>query len=260
MNNGFIITDIERVIYVDKNEYPQKKLQFSSFLHYNELICHLSGKSTILFNGKVLDVEENTLRFLPKGKSTEYIVKKKEYGECIDIFFNTNIPISDEAFVAKFSDNSNMISLFKKIFSVWVSKNDGYYFECMSLLYRIFAQMQKQNYIPLNQYNTIKPAIEYIEKNFLTHKISVPYLASLCQISEDYLQKLFIKRFGIPPIKYIIQLKLNHASDLLLSEQFSVTQVAELCGYENVYYFSRQFKEHIGVTPTVFIRRYKSSK
>ena len=153
-----------------------------------------------------------------------------------------------------------MISLFKKIFSVWVSKNDGYYFECMSLLYRIFAQMQKQNYIPLNQYNTIKPAIEYIEKNFLTHKISVPYLASLCQISEDYLQKLFIKRFGISPIKYIIQLKLNHASDLLLSEQFSVTQVAELCGYENVYYFSRQFKEHIGVTPTVFIRRYKSSK
>ena len=153
-----------------------------------------------------------------------------------------------------------MVSLFKKLFSVWVSKTDGYYFECVSLLYKIFAQLQKQNYIPLNQYNMIKPAIEYIEKNFLAHKISIPYLANLCQISEDYLQKLFIKKFGIPPIKYIIQLKINHASDLLLSEQFSVTQVAELCGYDNVYYFSRQFKDHIGVTPTVFIQRYQSSK
>ena len=146
------------------------------------------------------------------------------------------------------------------MFAIWVSKNDGYYFECISLLYKIFAEMQKQNYIPQNQYNLIKPAIKYIEDNFLKGKISVPYLSDKCGISEVYLKKLFIKKFGIPPTKYTIQLKINHACDLLRSKQYSVSQVAELCGYDNVYYFSRQFKEYVGTSPSVFVEKYISSK
>ena len=120
--------------------------------------------------------------------------------------------------------------------------------------------MQKKNYIPQNQYDLIKPAIEYVEENFLVNKISIPFLADRCGISEAYLKKLFIKKFGMSPIKYIIRLKINHACDLLRSKQYSITQVSELCGYENVYYFSRQFKEYVGTSPSVFIEKYISSK
>ena len=60
--------------------------------------------------------------------------------------------------------------------------------------------------------------------------------------------------------KYIIQLKINYACDLLLYEKFSITQVAEICGYDNVYYFSRQFKAYIGTSPSVFVEKYISSK
>ena len=79
-------------------------------------------------------------------------------------------------------------------------------------------------------------------------------------ILERYLKKLFIKKLGVSPIKYIIQLKINHACDLLHSKRCSITQVSELCGYDNVYYFSRQFKEYTGTSPAIFIERYKSSK
>ena len=260
MKQDFIITGIKRVILVDKNEYPQSKITFTNPLDSNELIYHFSGKATVHFNGKILDVKENTIRFLPQGENKEYIVEKEEFGECIDIFFNANLPLSDEAFTINIRENTTIENLFKKIFAVWVSKNDGYYFECISLLYKIFAEMQKQNYIPQNQYSAIKPAIEYIEENFLRSKISVPYLADICRISEAYLKKLFIKKFGAPPTKYIIQLKINYACDLLRSERYSITQVAHLCGYDNVYFFSRQFKEYIGTAPSVFVERYKSSK
>ena len=260
MDQDFIITGIGRVIFVGKNEYPGKKIQFDGPLSYNELIYHFNGKSTVRFNGKVLYVEENTIRFLPKGENKEYIVEKESPGECIDVFFDTNIPISNEASIIKICENTIIANFFKKIFAVWVSKNEGYYFECISLLYRILAEMQKQKYISKNQYNAIKPAIEYIEENFRGSKISVSYLANKCGISEDYLKKLFIKKFGMAPKKYIIQLKINHACDLLRAERYSITQVADLCGYEDVYYFSRQFKKYIGVTPSVFEKRYKSSK
>ena len=120
--------------------------------------------------------------------------------------------------------------------------------------------MQKQNYIPQNQYDSIKPAIEYILANFLKSKISVPFLADKCNISEVYLKKLFVKKFGMSPIRYIIQLKINHACDLLRSGQYTVSRISELCGYDNVYFFSRQFKEYVGTSPTVFAEKYISSK
>ena len=260
MKQDFIITGINRVILVGKNEYPQNRIVFNHSALSSELIYHFDGKSTVYFNGKVLEIEENTIRFLPKGEVREYIVDKHIRGECIDIFFDTDIPLSDEAFVIKITENTTIANLFKKLFAVWVSKNDGYYFECISLLYKIFAEMQKKNYIPQNQYDLIKPAIEYVEENFLVNKISVPFLADRCGISEAYLKKLFIKKFGMSPIKYIIRLKINHACDLLRSKQYSITQVAELCGYDNVYYFSRQFKEYVGTAPSVFVEKYISSK
>lgn len=260
MKQDFIITGIERVILIDKNEYSQNKIVFTCPLKSNELIFHFSGKSTVYFNNKILNIKENTICFLPKGEYDEYVVERSEYGECIDIFFDTDIPLSDEAFVINDANSATIGNVFKKIFSVWVSKNSGYYFECVSLLYKIFAELQKKNYIPQNQYNSIKPAISYIEDNFLKTKISVPYLAEKCRISETYLKKLFIKKFGVSPIKYIIQLKINHACDLLRSKRYSITQVSELCGYDNVYYFSRQFKEYTGTSPSIFIERYKSSK
>ena len=260
MKEDFLITKIHNVIFVGKNEYPTTEIDFTRDLQYNELILHLSGKSTIQFNDKEFMVTENSLRFLPKGKCDRYTVKKEELGECIDVFFDTNIPVSQEAFVFNTKNNMRFVGLFKKLFSVWVSKNNGYYFECISLINKIFAEMQKNNYIPENQCMQIKPAIDYIEKNFLNEKIAVVFLANICNISESYLKKLFSKKFGVPPTKYIIQLKINYACDLLYSGIYNITQVSNMCGYSDVYHFSHQFKNYMGVSPSEFVNKYKSSK
>ena len=260
MKNDFIVTKINRVILVGKSEYLEKNTTFTHSLKSNELILHISGKSRVKFNGKILNCESGTIRFLPKGENKEYIVEREEHGECLDVFFDSDIPISDEAFVLKVKNSIKLENLFKKLFSVWVSKNDGYYFESISLLYKIFAEIQKEDYMPQKQYNAIKPAIDYINEYFLTKKISVSELSALCGISESYLKKLFLKKFAMPPIIYIIQLKINYACDLLRSNLYSVTQAAEICGYSDTHFFCRQFKIYMGITPTEFISKYKSSK
>ena len=260
MNNKFAITDIKRVILVGKDEYKETVTTFKHNLCSNELIFKLSGESTVFFNGKQLDVKKDTIRFLPQGEIHEYIVKRKEHGECIDIFFNTDIPVTNEAFVLKLNQSEKIKSLFKKIFSVWVAKGDGYYFECVSIIYKIYAELQKKNYIPESQFNSIKPAIDYIEKHFLDKKITAEELTLCCTISYPYIKKLFIKKFGVPPIKYSIQLKINYACDLLKSEVYTISQISEICGYNDIYFFSRQFKEYMGLSPTDFINKYKSSK
>ncbi len=246
---------------VGKDEYKETVTSFSkNKTCHNELIFHLSGESTVLFNGKQLVVTKDCIRFLPQGEVREYIVKRKTPGECIDVFFDTDIPVSDSAFVISPIQAEKIKALFKKLFAIWVAKDDGYYFECISLLYKIFAELQKKNYIPESQYSSIKPAIEYIEKHFLDKKITAEELVSCCAISYPYIKKLFVKKFGMSPIRYSIQLKINYACDLLRSEVYTVTQTSELCGYNDVYFFSRQFKEYVGISPTNFIKKYTSSK
>ena len=260
MEKDFIITEISRVIMVEKDEYPEKMTSFSHDLRSHELIFHFSGHYTVFFNDTVLETKANTIRFLPQGKTKRYDVLRHERGECIDVFFLTDRPISSQAFVMSAAQNEKLSVLFKRLFSVWVSKKEGYYFDSVSLLYRIFAQMQRENAAPKIHAEKIEPALEMIHGNFLREDFSIRSLALGCGMGESYFQKLFKEVHGISPKKYIIQLKINHACDLLRLERYTVTQIAELCNFSDVYFFSRQFKEYMGVTPTQFVKKYRSSK
>ncbi len=260
MENQLVITKISRVVMVDKYEYLEKFTAFSAKLPYNELIFHFEGVSRVYFNDNVFDIQPNTLRFLPKGEHSRYCVEREKPGLCILIAFDSNKPLSNEAFVIHNDYTYKLAPLFKKLFSLWVGKNEGYYFECLSMLYKILGELQKKNYLSDDQLKLIKPAIEYVEKYFLNKKIRAEELAECCQISYPYIKKLFVKKFGVPPIRYSIQLKINHACDLLKSGRYSITQIAKICGYNDTYFFSRQFKEYVGITPSAFCEKYKSSK
>lgn len=261
MNFDFSIKDIHRVIMVGKEEYPEQVTVFKSRnLRYNELIFHMSGRANVVFNGKRLYTAQGAVRFLPAGECSEYRVERMEMGDCIDVFFDTDAPISDEAFVLDMTKRESIEPLFKKLFCAFVSKDEGYRFECISLLYKIFAELQKSAYIPENQFKRIKPALDMIRRDFLEKDIRTGELAAASGISESYLKRLFVERFGVPPKKYIIQMKINHAAELLRLERYTVTQIASLSGFSDVYFFSRQFKDYMGITPTQFLKKYRSSK
>ena len=59
MIDNFVITEITRVVYVDKNEYPEKVTRFrAKELTANELIFHYSGKATVYFNGQTVGMQK----------------------------------------------------------------------------------------------------------------------------------------------------------------------------------------------------------
>lgn len=260
MEENFIITHIDRAIMVGKDEYPTQVTSFRHRLKSNELIFYFSGHSTVYFDDLILDTKPGTVRFLPKGEPRRYDVVRHENGDCIDVFFQTDRPISPCAFVLDVAHNEKMGVLFKKLFATWVSKSDGYYFESVSLLYKIFAELQKDNGTPVQHVLKIKPAVDRIHDRFLQEELSVSDLAAACGMKESYFQRLFKEKYGVPPKRYVVQLKINHACELLRLDRYTVTQIAELCRFSDVYFFSRQFKEHMGISPSQFAKKYRSSK
>ncbi len=74
MEEKSVITEIERVVMVGKNEYSEPMLSFGHILNHNELIFHFSGQATVFFDDLALETKPNTIRFLPQGETKRYDV------------------------------------------------------------------------------------------------------------------------------------------------------------------------------------------
>ncbi|MBR6602626.1 MAG: helix-turn-helix transcriptional regulator, partial [Clostridia bacterium] len=81
-------------------------------------------------------------------------------------------------------------------------------------------------------------------------------LHGVAGINPKHYRNLFIKKFGVSPKEYVTLLRLKMAEELLLGEKYSITQIALLLGFCDVYHFSKVFKEKKGISPS----EYKNNK
>ena len=89
-------------------------------------------------------------------------------------------------------------------------------------------------------------------------KWSVESLCSEVNMSRSYFQLIYRETFGMTCIADVINCKMNRARELLTSTSYTISHIAQLCGYENEEHFMRQFKKYNGVTPTVFRREHRT--
>ena len=74
----------------------------------------------------------------------------------------------------------------------------------------------------------------------------------------DYLRKLFQKEMGLTPLKYMTDLRMKKAKSMLAAawaRKYSVSEVAESCGFSDALYFSRVFKKYYGCSPSEFVKQ-----
>ena len=72
-----------------------------------------------------------------------------------------------------------------------------------------------------------------------------------------YISKLFKKRVGVPFNNYINLLRVNDSKDLLANSNKSVTEIAEICGFNSLRTFNRVFLSFVGVSPNKFRQSLK---
>lgn len=100
----------------------------------------------------------------------------------------------------------------------------------------------------------LKYAKKYIESNFHTH-ITVQTLTDMLGISQPYLYKIFQKKEGKSPKKYIDDYKYLQAKMLLGDSELTVTQVAHSVGFDDVLTFSKFFSTREKLSPSAYRRK-----
>jgi AraC-like DNA-binding protein len=97
----------------------------------------------------------------------------------------------------------------------------------------------------------VKKTITYIQRNF-SKAVSTFGAAREVGLSEAYLCRIFKEITGYTVISYLNFLRCSNARALFLTEKYTVGEVAFLCGFENLSYFSKVYKHHIGCSPSAY--------
>lgn len=79
--------------------------------------------------------------------------------------------------------------------------------------------------------------------------IGIRDLMKLTAMSESTLRRHFRKFFGVGPVEYIRNFRLNIAAGLLLNTTYSIKEVSQMCGFTVPSYFCKQFREVYNLTP-----------
>ncbi len=97
----------------------------------------------------------------------------------------------------------------------------------------------------------ILPVVRYLE----THRdvrVTLPSLAKLVHLSPSRFHHVFQEATGIAPMKFLQNMKLDQARELLASTDFKVSDIATRCGFGDSFHFSRLFKSRVGLSPFAF--------
>ena len=246
-----VVTGIHAAVYVapGTGHRVHRNRPYHGFVLNDEK----SVKDYIFDDGRVMRTEAGALFYLPEGSN--YDVKNIVIGGCYAInFYSDNI--SDEPFCVNLRNNDKVLHSIHNAVNAWKNGDDFRISATMTAVYNIIYQLQKErkkSYVPEERAKILAPALKRIDADFTDKALTVSYLARLCGISEVYLRRLFSLFLGISPKEYIVKKRIDYAATLLKSGDFSVGEVATMCGYSEPCFFSRDFKRRIGSCPKAFL-------
>ncbi|KRE58319.1 helix-turn-helix domain-containing protein [Paenibacillus sp. Soil750] len=105
----------------------------------------------------------------------------------------------------------------------------------------------------------VQGACDFIQSRF-TEELTLQQVAEQVHLSRNYFSELFKKETGTNFNEYLMQVRLEHAMQLLRTRPLKVSEVAERVGYANASYFIKLFRKYTGSSPHDYMESYQGSK
>jgi AraC-like DNA-binding protein len=208
----------------------------------------LEGSAIHDFGNRKFVLSGNCVYFF--NQKEDYAVDVCERGEALSIHFTTYEELGTESFCIPLSVPHEFLAILKKAETAYKLKD---FLSTLSLLYEFCAkldQLQKKSYSPTDP--RITNAKEYIDIHFNEPDCFERAVKSSGLTTRRF-GDLFKKIFNITPNKYIILCRVEYAKALLSTQEISITNAAETCGFSDVYYFSKTFKSYTGIPPSKWL-------
>jgi len=223
-------------------------------------------------NGHQISLKRGSLYIVRLNRPIELISSKKETPYILCISFYCNSISVDSITNTVFSVSQKEKTLLSDIFYDYNSNKDQqktdydleYKIAVLQLEILLIRLAMKKNEKPkennivfFQKDNKNIPQIDdivsYMQQN-LSKKISMDDLSNHFNVSKSYISRQFKKYYFVGAINYFNILKIQRSKELLRDTDKSIATIAEELGYDNVYYFSNQFKKIVTISP----KKYRS--
>ena len=127
-----------------------------------------------------------------------------------------------------------------------------------ALLKGILTQLHRRSIdTSTNSSNAVSKTIAYIKTNY-DKPLTNDMISNLTGYHEYHLNRLFLKHTGTSLHKYMLNIRINEAKNMLLNTDLSLTSISEKVGFNSNTYFSTYFKQTEGFSPLEFRKRFKN--
>jgi len=217
----------------------------------------IGGTAVYDINGEKFLVEEGDLLCIPKTSSRSAVSSCPAKFTCFAVNFHmlkvgggeTSIPLP---LISKVGLNDDLIYQFKRLNEDWLHRRPGYVMQTRSRFMHILQRLMEMLVYEQDAYGfdpRIKTAIRYITDRY-AEPLSIGDVAETVGLNQVYFGALFKKETGVTFKDHVNKIRMNQAESMLRLGKLNVTEVAQKCGFSDVFYFSRLFKKIKGIPPS----------
>lgn len=237
---------------INKTQDGIKTYPLHTHNHY-EIMLYIEGNGQMITKKGNYSFSVGTIIIVPPkiehGSTSKTGFKNISIGGDFDSFFSFEDPI-----VLCDSPNDEGKTLASLIY--YNRFNSHKYLQALISAYLHFLLQHIK--VNTQSENSIKKIIFDISNRFSDSELNLTELLKESGYAEDYARALFKHVTGKTPIAFLTDIRIKHACFLIdvYANSLSLEQIAEQCGFLDYVYFSKKFKEIIGISP----REYKVNK
>ncbi len=224
----------------------------------------LSGKGYVINNGK---------KYVVKGGDA-YIIHPhdtcKYYSDPDDPYMKYWINFSSNLFFDIMNaygihqqtvfENANLKEDFEKFFELDGDPcfNEHIYPRASAIIFEMLMKLAEKNR-EVRRVSDLAHEIKFMLSTSVKKPFSLETLTEKFFLSESQIIREFKKYYHVTPYKYLLNLRIDYAKNLLDNSDMTVKEIAELLTFSNEYYFSNYFKQRVGVSPKNYRKEKRNS-
>jgi YesN/AraC family two-component response regulator len=236
-------------------------------LENNMLVFCTKGSGIVMFSGEQIPVSGEQFFIIPKSEKFKYYSVINENSKLFVVHFNgKNSALLEKEFsvvrnlIPSVNNRvANREMLFDEIFNNlsrgFHDENMKYVNFCFGHLLATFIYASKTSDDFAEESNpVIRKSIEYMNKN-LNLKLSLNQISKEAGYSPTYFTTLFKKETNYSPLSYFSHLKIVKSCEFLDYTRIKVKEISFTLGYTDPYYFTKDFKKKMGMSPRQYRKR-----
>lgn len=230
-----------------------------------QLIYICEGQCVVTLGGQVCIAYPGDCILYRPGEIQDYLLAKNVRphtywihfdGECCQKLFET---LSLEGvYIVKTEQNREIEHLISRICQYYNLEIPNRDLICSGLMQSILAllsnEVHKQTHTAEGKgKDKISELISRI-KMVPDLNITVSECADFCQMSKVHFSRVFKQTTGMPPVQFMLKIRIGRAKELLDFTDKPIAEIAEASGFPDQSYFARIFKKFTGISPTQYRR------